>query len=187
MKTPNEEEIYSWTVLTGAWEIDFDGRVWSVKTLVGGTGKAKLLRPCARKRAEQDAGEYLLVRAMREGIRLHTGAHRLVYRHFHGVIPLGMTVNHKDGKKKNNNPGNLELATYKEQALHARQVLKVGIREQDGEQNTNSKLTAPTVQAIRQRRAAGEPLKSLASVFGVSVQAISKITRYESWTSVPWK
>lgn len=46
-------------------------------------------------------GHYL----QRDGVRLH----RAVYETFHGQIPKGMHVHHKDENKLNNHPSNLEL------------------------------------------------------------------------------
>ena len=55
--------------------------------------------------------------------RVNASAHRLVWRHFHGPIPDGMTINHKNGKKQDNRPENLEVMTYAEQTKHAIDVL----------------------------------------------------------------
>lgn len=54
-------------------------------------------------------------------------AHRVVWEAVHGPIPNGLTVNHKDGRKTNNRPDNLELATQSEQNRHAYAIgLRVG-------------------------------------------------------------
>ena len=37
--------------------------------------------------------------------------HRIVYQHFNGPIPTGLTVDHIDGNQLNNNPENLRLLT----------------------------------------------------------------------------
>ena len=39
------------------------------------------------------------------------GVHRVVYAWFHGEVPEGMVVDHKDDDKKNNNINNLQLLT----------------------------------------------------------------------------
>ena len=39
------------------------------------------------------------------------GVHRVVYAWFHGEVPEGMVVDHKDNDKKNNNIKNLQLLT----------------------------------------------------------------------------
>ena len=110
-------------------------------------------------------------------------AHRLVWRHFNGPIPEGLTINHKDGRKQNNRPVNLELATPSEQQIHALRVLKVGRVDQRGERNAMAKLTASQASEIRSRRAAGERLKSIAADFRISDRTVSKIARGSRWAA----
>lgn len=117
---------------------------------------------------------------MWDGVRFHALAHRLVYRHFIGPIPDGLTINHLNGHKDDNRPENLEPATPSEQVIHALRVLEVG-RDQRGEKNAMAKLTADQVSLIRQRRQNGERLASIAEDFGVSYQAISKVARGDRW------
>lgn len=51
--------------------------------------------------------------------------HRLVAKQFIPNPNNKPTVNHKDGNPRNNNVDNLEWATYKEQMVHARDVLGI--------------------------------------------------------------
>lgn len=161
-----EEHVYR-LVQEHRMVIDPDGSVWRL------TG-------AGRRRAENATPNgYLQVRAMFDGTRHHALAHRLAWLHFNGPIPTGLTINHIDGNKKNNRLDNLELATHSEQAIHSRRVLGNG--DQGGEKNHRAKLTAEAVAAIRRRRTAGEPLKSIAADFGVTDRAISKIARGTRW------
>ena len=57
--------------------------------------------------------------------RFNISIHILVYTAFIGEIPVGMTINHKDGDKENPFVDNLELATYGENIKHAVDILKV--------------------------------------------------------------
>ena len=52
-------------------------------------------------------------------------AHTLVAAAFIGPKKPGMEVNHKDGNKSNNTPGNLEYMTCKENVAHA---FRTGLR-----------------------------------------------------------
>ena len=163
----NEEALYD-LVRSGEWEIDEMGHVW-------GTRKG------ARVRIEHRTPlGYLQVRKMRNGIRLHTGAHRLVWRWFTGPIPDGLTINHKNGIKDDNRPENLEMATYSENMSHA---FRTGLRGQWGEANPSAKLSNRQVEEIRSRYAEGDiTQESLGQNYGVTFQTISSIVRGERRT-----
>jgi hypothetical protein len=152
-----EQEIY-WAVETGKLSIDDEGRIWRGET-----------------RAENTTGKYLQVRVMTAGTRIHALAHRIIWLHFNGPIPTGLTVNHKDGNGKNNHPTNLELATPSEQVIHSRRVLGHG--DQSGEKNHQARLSSEQVEEIRIRRMSGEPLLSIAVSYGIAYQTVSKIAR----------
>jgi hypothetical protein len=109
-------------------------------------------------------------------------AHRLVYRHFHGSIPKGLTVNHLDGDKANNHPANLELATHKRQAAHARDVLGSGL----GERNGRSKLTEAMVERIRYaHKAGGISFAKLGRQYGVTGQSARDAVIGKTWKKKP--
>lgn len=178
----SENEVYR-LVQTGELEIDPEGRVWRLKkrTFDRWTGGTKVT-PCARVRAEiGKTGEYLQVRAMVEGMRHYAAAARLVWIHFNGPIPQGMTVNHKDGAKQNNQPSNLELATYSEQRHHAIRVLGARHHDVRGSKHPKTTLTEVQVLMIRSRRKAGERIKDLAAEFGSTEKAVSHICRGVTW------
>ena len=178
----NEDEVYR-AVQMGEFMIDAQGQVWRTvaRRADRWRGGSRAI-PCAPRRAENKTGlGYLQVRTMLEGRRYHALAHRLVYRHFKGPIQPGLTINHKNGQKDDNRPDNLEAATYSEQAIHARTVLRRGRLEQGGAMNPMAKLTAEDVVKIRARRAAGEKLRAIAADFGVTDRAVSKIARGHRW------
>ena len=186
MKSKQNEEFVYQGVLSGVLEIMPDGTVWRLKKRGWDIHHRKAIdHPCRRVRAERRAGkngEYLQVGLMVDGVRVFALAHRLVYLHFKGLIPPDLTVNHKLGKKKENAPEGLELATYSEQQIHAVHVLKVGHAcNQDGQKNSMAKLTVEQAKAIRDRRLSGERLLSIADDFGISFQAVSKIARGDRW------
>ena len=159
------EELAYQAVDAGVLTIDNQGRIWRGK-----------------ERAENDTGQYFQVRVMKNRYRAHALAHRLVWRHFKGPIPPGLTINHLNGIKKDNRPENLELATYAEQVKHARQVL--GKMSQAGEKNNQAKLREAAIREIRRRRTAGESLKSIAASFGISDRTVSKIALGRAWVGV---
>ena len=188
-----EEWVYQ-AVQSGDLEIDEAGQIWRVaKRQWSRWDRKAVSRPCTRKRAEHDTGPYLSVSARIGGRRMSTQASRLVYRHFYGPIPGLLTVNHKNGKKKDNHPENLELATYTEQILHALHVLKVGRTDQNGERNAMHKLTIDQVREIRALRDEilaemstrhGTKISSLAQRMGVSYQTVWDVLVGRRWASV---
>ena len=181
MKSKNVEDQAYHAVEMGEIEIDNMGRVWrlAVRRSNRWTRETKQVK-CNRRRAEHDNGHYLMVRVMIDGTRFHALAHRLVWRHFMGRIPAHLTINHKNGNKRDNRLENLELATYSEQRIHAIQVLNHSWI-QNGEKNAMAKLTNPQVLEIRKLRASGMKLKEIGDIFGVSFQAISKIAKHQRW------
>lgn len=171
-------------VRSGEWSIDDQGQIWRTVARRGLRAGGFHLIPCERRRAEKPLPHgYLMVRAMFNGVRICGQAHRLVWQHLYGDIPEGMEINHKDGRKDNNAPGNLELMTTSENVAHARRVLGGG--DQRGEKNHQTKLTAGAVATIRARRRTGERLKAIASDFGITDRQVSKICLGHRWNHVP--
>lgn len=177
MRSTNDEEVYK-LVLAGELAIDEQGRVW--RTAFRRFGVLHTYKK--QRRAERPSGHYLSVRGTVSGRKVGTGAHRLVYRHFFGPIPHGLTVNHRDGKKRRNLPSNLELATYSEQALHAIHILKVGVAHRRGEKNPHAKLTELKVAQIRDARKKGARLRTLAAKYKTTPQTISAICLGVRWS-----
>lgn len=170
-----EEDVYQ-SVLLGDLTIDSQGRVWRLASRRWNQQSGTVTTiPCTPRRAEKIAGAYLQVRVMANGVRVHALAHRLVWRHFHGPIPDGLTINHKNGAKTDNRPSNLELATSAEQVHHARNVLRRGRLNQFGTRNAMAKLSESDVREICARRADGELLRVIAADYGVAFQTIAKI------------
>jgi DNA-binding XRE family transcriptional regulator len=177
MKTPMEETVYL-AVLNGDLEIDSEGRIWRIRKRGWDRWKQMVVsRPCKRMRAEHDIGEYLQISVMFDKKLYGTGAHRLVYRHFKGPIPEGLTINHDNGRKKDNYPDNLLLATYSEQLEHA---YRIGLMEEWGEKNPAAKIRNEAVLAIREEYAKGQVTQvELAKKHGIAFQTVSKIVRGE--------
>lgn len=156
----------------GIFEIDPSGRVWRVGIMRRGSPI-----PCTRRRAENgQKGGYLQVRLMVDGHRHYASAHRLVYRHFFGPIPAGLVINHRNGVKHDNRPSNLEAVTYSENTKHAHRHRLI---DQRGRRNHQARLSDADVRRIRERRAEGEALATIAHDFGVREQHISRLARGE--------
>lgn len=99
--------------------------------------------------------------------------HALVAEAFHGPIPKGWSVNHKNGNKLDNSVGNLEYVTLAENARHA---WTTGLcPDNRGEKNHRAKLTDVQAAEIRRRSLAGERTTDLAREFAVGLSIISQI------------
>jgi hypothetical protein len=183
MHHPQHEHAVYQAVLDGELEIDHCGRIWRLKkrTYDRWTGGTKTTS-CKRVRAEiMNGAGYLQVRMMRDCIRIGAAAHRLVWRHFRGPIPDGITINHKNGVKSQNEPDNLEQATYSEQRLHAIRVLGAKHADVRGEKHPKAQVTSEQVLDIRRRRRSGERIKDIAEVFGMRPKAVSSICCNRTW------
>jgi len=117
-------------------------------------------------------------------VRIVTGAHRLVWASRGGPIPEGWTINHVNGKKTDNRPENLELATYSEQRLHAIKVLGARHHDVRGSKHPKTKLIEADVLEIRRQRAAGSMVKEIAHRYGMKTKAISAICNRRTWKHV---
>jgi len=177
----NREELAYDAVRMGLLEIRDDGSVWKIAIRRGSRwGTTPTIRPCDPRRAENPTGAgYLQVRVMLDRVRHHALAHRLVYLHFRGPIPAGLTINHINGVKDDNRPENLETATYSEQLIHARSVL--GKMCQKGSKNNASRLTDADIRKIRALRETGLTQAKIGEIVGCAHQTVSKILRGDRW------
>lgn len=176
-----EETVFR-AVQAGWIEVRPDGSVWRIAQRRKSRWDGSVtIYPTKPRRIDRAKKGYRTVKIMVDGVQTSTPAHRLVWRTLVGPIPAGLTINHKNGNKRDNRLGNLELATYAEQVRHAREILKVGRLDQNGTRNTMAKLTEKAVREIRRRRKAGERLRAIAADFGISDRTVSKIARGERW------
>jgi len=112
-------------------------------------------------------------------------AHRVAWELTYGPIPEGMQVLHNcQGGDNRACVRHLWLGTNDDNM--ADMVAKGRARSPRlrGEQHGRAKLTATKVQEIR-RRAASEPIRALARIFGVDPRTIGRIVRRHLWTHVP--
>lgn len=181
MKLPTNhrmaERMFLRGVRDGLFEIDTEGRIWRLARRQGKKEGGVKIVPVTRRRAENSSGDYLQVRVMYQGERIHASAHRVIWQHFNGPIPYGLTINHKDGVKVHNWPDNLELATYSEQMKHA---YRLGLRDEHGEGNPAVKLRNEDISTIRYLHFSGTLQITIAAIFEVSFQHVSEIVRGET-------
>lgn len=125
---------------------------------------------------------YMRVTLSREGRgQSSPTVHRLVLVAFVGPPPDGMEACHNDGDRSNNALSNLRWDTRKanlnDRAGHG--TLCTGSR------NGRAKVTAETVLRVRAEYAAGGVTqRQLAARYGLSVPAVSDITRRKNWRHI---
>lgn len=109
----------------------------------------------------------------RKGTKYLTAlAHRLVAEAFLGVCPQDKMVNHKDGNKSNNRPGNLEYVTREENAKHA---VRTGLYKRGGK-HPRAKLTDELAAELVARWRTGKyTAKELAKTYNISRSTAHKI------------
>lgn len=109
--------------------------------------------------------------------------HRLVAQAFIPNPENKPQVNHRDGKKYNNNASNLEWVTSKENNIHAVITgLNKGLK---GEKQNGSKLKNEDVVKIREMYKEGNISQSkLSKIFDISLMSINFIVRNKTWKHI---
>lgn len=159
----------------GFYEVSDRGRVKRVGRCIGAT-PGRVLRLYKEKHG------YMAVCLQKNDIRHRFRVHRLVYEAFVGPIPEGLTINHIDGDKVNNQPSNLEVMTRGENVRHA---IRIGLFCQDGEANHSSKLTEGMVRRIRETYIPGVfgQIRT-AKHFGLNPGTVRDVLTRKTWRSV---
>jgi len=120
-------------------------------------------------KSHEDEDGYMKVRLYKDGKGYNKYVHKLVAQVFHGDGGKKV-VGHKDGKKKNNNAGNLEYQSNSENTQHA---YDHGLAKgQKGSDNGKAKLSKSQADSIRR---SDKSIYKLADQYGVSAAQISFI------------
>ena len=114
---------------------------------------------------------------------INVSSARLIWSVFFGNIPEGLTINHIDGNKLNNNPfTNLETVTIKENVHHA---IAIHLWDPKGEKNSQSKLKETQVREIRKIYAERTlTMKQLSILCNVCEGCIHSIVYHKTWKHI---
>ena len=163
----------------GVYEISDDGQIVRVATH---GRRPKLIRRPVRPHMKPNG--YMAVDIQKDRERFRSYVHRLVWETFRGPIPKGLEPNHQDGNRKNNRLDNLELVTRSENMLHCFRELNPSLNRVRGTKHHKAKLTPENVLEIVKLTRAGTSQREIASLFGVSKNAIRLITIGKNWKHV---
>lgn len=158
--------------------MDPDGSFWRVAIRRNG----RLFSVVPHRAEELHRQGYLRLRVRDADGVARALAHRVVWVLANGPIPCGLQVNHRDGRKDNNDLSNLELVTPSENVRHSLDVLHV-VRAR-GEGHPHAVFTEDIVRTIRTRAANGERTVALARSIGCSRSAILRVVRGDQWKHV---
>ncbi len=119
--------------------------------------------------------------------------HRTVYRLCVEPIPAGLCVLHRCDNPSCCRPDHLFVGTnldnIADKMAKGRQARGDKLRQHEfvkGEAVKTSRMTAEKVMELRHRKATGEPTKTLAREFGISITQAGYIIRGESWAHLPF-
>lgn len=106
----------------GRYEVSNLGRVKALERdeFMPWNGGTRVFKEKILRQFEKD-NDYIFIRLSDGGghdTQKSKYTHRLVWAAFHGAIPRGFIVNHKDKDRKNNALSNLELITQRDNCLH---------------------------------------------------------------------
>ena len=124
---------------------------------------------------------YFEVAIMRNSKRVKSLVHRLVgLAHVPGYSE-GLSINHIDGNKQNNNFENLEWVSLARNTQHE---WETGLVDLWGEKQPGSKLTTKQVVYIRRLLSQGIAAHTLSVIAGVSNSTIDLIKKGKRWPTV---
>lgn len=181
------EQAFMAFLAIGVFSIDEDGRIWKHRRLIAGSqqGTPPYWKSQRAKRAEVSKSDGYPTIMFSDGRTRHkVFAHRVVFMHFNQQdIPTAMQVNHKNGKRSDTNPKNLEMVTVAENVRHGVRVLGRKARPRSGEANQAAKVTAAQVMEIR--ALAGKLAQSkIAEMYGIKQGTVSAIILRKSWAHI---
>lgn len=112
-------------------------------------------------------------------ISSNKAVHRMVCETFIGKIPIGFTVNHKNGIKTDNRLSNLEVITHRDNVIHAyKNGLKFGSK---GEKAANIITTEKQVIKIYDAIKSGKRNIDISKEFGITHKHVSMLRTGRRW------
>jgi hypothetical protein len=158
------------------YRVGDDGSVWSCFR----RGPGRRFGDWWPRKTFKDQDGYEGVTLRRGGKYHRLKVHRLVLEAFTGPRPAGHEACHNNGIPTDNRLANLRWDTRRGNAADR----VVHGTSNEGIRHPAAKLDEAQVQEIREMRAAGNELKSIAVQFGISFQNVSLIANHKAWRHV---
>lgn len=173
----NPEEWRPVLGFEGLYEVSSVGRVRRLAGVdgIGRPRPARMVRPCPTNN-----GGHLRVMLFPGNGAVPMRVHRLVAEAWHGPRPQGLEINHIDGDKLNNTPGNLEYITPAENNAHAVRLKLHAYGERTG----NSYMFEPTIIKIRRLYREGMKATEIGKLYGMKLSAVQTIVERRTWAHV---
>lgn len=110
------------------------------------------------------------------GKQSHKFMHRIVYESFHGPIPDGLEINHKNGIRDDNRPENLEAVTHGENMSHSKNTLCA-----DYATYGNGRMTPEQRERVFAMREQGFSFRNIGLELGFSKNQIDNVYNKRCW------
>jgi len=163
----------------GLYEISDTGMIWRVPGFWCRKRRLLVLTESNRRLRAR-----LCRMGERQGNQPRFLVHRLVYEHFVGPIPNGLTINHIDGNPLNNRVNNLEVANMSQQMIHA-YATGLQVRAKGEARGKVCKLNSRQVLEIRRKYKSGKYHHAdLAREFEVTPSNICMIVNKRRWSHI---
>ena len=154
------------------YAITKDGKVWSCN-------RNKWLK------YDKSNKGYLRVTLCKNGKTKHKYIHRLILETYVGKCLKGMECRHLDGNKLNNELDNLQWGTHSDNAQDAMRHKTYRTANQNGESNTQCKLTEQEVRMIVYMWKTGlYAQKEIANIYNISRRNVSHIVCKRTWKHI---
>lgn len=157
------------------YAVGSDGSVWSCKR----RGRWIRRKASQWKQTKRGGPCYQFLALSRDGDNFSFYVHRLVLFVFKGPPTLGTEARHLNSNYMDHRAENLEWGTPEQNSQD-----KIDNGSCRGHRNGRARFTEADVRAIRQRRANGESLKSIAASYGRHKSIIHHVCTGYTWGHV---
>jgi hypothetical protein len=168
----------------GLYQISNLGIVKSLVRKVVSVKKKKHMRTTKERILTNviNAQGYYMINLNINGTSKTCKIHRLVAKTFIPNPDNKCCINHIDGDKLNNEVINLEWVTHQENSKHAH---KMGLTNNSGSKNGNSKLTEKDVLEIRELYDKGNTTyQKISEIYNVTSAMINDIINRKNWKHI---